>query len=35
MIRNKKVFILGMARSGFEAAKILAPDNNVLVTDMN
>lgn len=35
MLKNKKVFILGMARSGFEAAKILAPDNTVLVTDMN
>ena len=35
MLKNKKVFILGMARSGFEAAKILAPDNKVLVTDMN
>ena len=35
MLKNKKVFILGMARSGFEAAKILAPDNIVLVTDMN
>ena len=35
MLKNKKVFILGMARSGFEAAKILAKDNTVLVTDMN
>lgn len=35
MLKNKKVFILGMARSGFEAAKILAPLNTVLVTDMN
>lgn len=35
MLENKKVFILGMARSGFEAAKILAPNNKVLVTDMN
>ena len=35
MLKNKKVFILGMARSGFEAAKILATDNTVLVTDMN
>ena len=35
MLKNKKIFILGMARSGFEAAKILAPDNKVLVTDMN
>ena len=35
MLKNKKVFILGMARSGFEAAKILADENEVLVTDMN
>ena len=34
MLQNKKIFILGMARSGFEAAKILANDNKVLVTDM-
>lgn len=34
MLKNKKIFILGMARSGYEAAKILAPDNSVLVTDM-
>ena len=35
MFKNKKIFILGMARSGFEAAKILAKDNEVLVTDMS
>lgn len=34
MFKNKKIFILGMARSGYEAAKLLAPNNNVLVTDM-
>ena len=34
MFKNKKIFILGMARSGFEAAKLLAKDNEVLVTDM-
>lgn len=34
MIKNKKVFILGMARSGYEAAKLIAKDNDVLVTDM-
>ncbi len=33
MLKGKKVFVLGMARSGFEAAKLLAPDNTVLVTD--
>ena len=34
MVKNKKVFILGMARSGYEAAKLLAKDNDVLVTDI-
>ena len=34
MFKDKKVFILGMARSGYEAAKLLAKDNEVLVTDM-
>ena len=34
MYNNKKVFILGMARSGFEAAKILASNNSILITDM-
>ncbi len=33
-MKNKKVFILGMARSGYEAAKILAKDNTVFITDM-
>lgn len=34
MFNNKKIFILGMARSGFEAAKLLAKhDNQILVTD--
>ena len=32
-MKNKKVFILGMARSGYEAAKILAKDNEVIVND--
>jgi len=32
---NKKIFILGMARSGFSAAKLLAKYNNkILITDM-
>ena len=36
MFENKKIFILGMARSGYESAKILAKHNcNVLITDMN
>ncbi len=34
MIKNKKIFILGMARSGFEAANLLANDNTILITDM-
>lgn len=34
MLKNKKIFILGMAKSGFEAAKILATDNDVLITDI-
>ena len=32
-MKDKKVFILGMARSGYEAAKILAKDNEVIVND--
>jgi len=35
MIENKKVFILGMARSGYEVAKLLGKHNNdILITDM-
>lgn len=35
MIENKKVFILGMARSGYECAKMLSRHNNeILITDM-
>lgn len=34
MFENKKVFILGMARSGYEAAKLLAEHGNtILITD--
>lgn len=34
MFENKKIFVLGMARSGYEAAKVLAKHNNqVLITD--
>ena len=34
MFENKKIFILGMARSGFEAAKLLSDYNNeIIVTD--
>ena len=35
MFENKKILILGMARSGYEAAKVLAKHNNrVIITDM-
>lgn len=34
MPKNKKVFILGMAKSGYEAAKLLSKDNKVLITDI-
>lgn len=35
MFENKKIFILGMARSGYECAKLLARHHNdILVTDM-
>jgi len=34
MYKNKKIFILGMARSGFEVAKLLASDNEIFITDM-
>ena len=36
MFENQKIFILGMARSGYEAAKILAKRNNeIVLNDMN
>ena len=36
MFENKKIFILGMARSGYSAAKLLSNYNNyILVTDQN
>ena len=36
MFENKKIFILGMARSGYHAARILAKRNNTIVlNDMN
>ena len=35
MYKNKKIFILGMARSGYEVAKLLSKYNNqILITDM-
>lgn len=34
MFENKKIFILGMAKSGYEAAKLLSDHNNkILITD--
>ena len=36
MFENKKIFILGMARSGYEAAKVLAKRNNqIILCDIN
>ena len=35
MYENKKIFILGMARSGYEAAKVLAKRNNTIVLNDN
>ena len=34
MYKNKKIFILGMARSGYEVAKLLSSDNEIFITDM-
>ncbi|MDD4733833.1 MAG: Mur ligase family protein, partial [Bacilli bacterium] len=34
MFENKKIFILGMARSGYSVAKLLAQTNTILITDM-
>jgi len=34
MYKNKRIFVLGMARSGYEVAKLLASDNSVFITDM-
>lgn len=33
MIANKKILVLGMARSGYHAAKLLAKDNEIIITD--
>lgn len=36
MFENKKIFVFGMAKSGYEAAKLLSKHNNkVLITDSN
>ena len=34
MLEKKKIFILGMAKSGYEAAKLVAKNNTVLITDI-
>ena len=33
MFENKKIFILGMARSGYEVAKVLAKRNNIVIVN--
>lgn len=33
MYENKKIFILGMARSGYEVARLLASNNEILICD--
>lgn len=33
MYENKKILVLGMARSGYEVAKLLANNNKILITD--
>ena len=34
MLKNKKVFVLGMGKSGVSVARLLAKDNHVLITDV-
>jgi len=34
MYQNKKIFILGMAKSGYECAKLLAKNNHIVITDV-
>ena len=34
MYKNKKFFVLGMARSGLEVSKLLAPENKIFATDL-
>ena len=34
MYEKKKIFILGMARSGYECAKLLASNNEIFLTDI-
>ena len=33
MFENKKIFVFGMARSGYEVSKLLASTNQILITD--
>ena len=33
MFKNKKIFILGMARSGYNVAKLLYKNNEIVITD--
>lgn len=35
MLENKKILILGMARSGYHSAKLLADKNKIVITDKN
>ena len=36
MVNKKKAFVLGMARSGYEAAKLLTDKGyNVIINDLN
>lgn len=35
MIESKKILVLGMARSGYHVAKLLASKNEIIVTDKN
>lgn len=35
MFRNKKIFILGFALSGYSTAKVVAKDNEVVINDLN
>lgn len=35
MFENKKIFILGMARSGYNVAKLLYKNNEIVITDKN
>ncbi len=33
MYKEKKILIFGMARSGYECAKLLAKENQIIITD--